>query len=145
MGKYKSLEEILGQDAAELTALQQGEFVTAKLGPVPFTALSNADYKQAKKDCFKMVKNGTGGLDPEVDSDLLMLRVIQAAVAKDARSTFTFLDKQLLTKLKVITGDQVVEALLMPGEIVNFAVDVQALSGFGPVAAAESEKAVKNS
>lgn len=145
MGKYKTLDEILGQDAAELTALQQGEFNTAKLGVVPFTALGHDEYKQAKKDCFKMVPDGTGGMQPEVDDDKLMLRVVQAAVHKDERSTFTFQEKRLLEKLRVTTADQAIAILLSPGEILNFAVAVQGISGFGKQAQVDNEKTVKNS
>jgi len=145
MSKFITLEEILGRDAAELTALQKSEFDTEKLGLVPFTAIGHDEYKQAKKDCVKLVPDGTGGMNPEVDDDKLMLRIVQSAVGKDDRSTFTFADKRLLEKLKVTTADQAAIALLSPGEIVNFAVAVQNLSGFGKKAQKANESAVKNS
>jgi len=145
MAKFITLDDVLGKDAAELTAAQEGEFMTVKLGLVPYTAIDHAEYKQAKKDCVKRVPDGTGAMVPEVDDDKLMLRIIQAAVAKDKRSTFTFLDKTLREKLGLTTGDEVTAALLKPGEILNFAVAVQGLSGFGNRSQIENEKAVKNS
>ena len=145
MSKFITLEDVLGKDAAEPTELKKSELTSATLGLIPFTALEHAEYKQAKKDCVKFVPDGTGGMQPEVDDDKLMLRVIQAAVNKDDRSTFTFQDKRLLEKLKLTTGDQATAALLNPGEIVNFAVAVQNLSGFGKQAQKANEAAVKNS
>lgn len=150
MSKFTSLDLILNKDVQELTALQEGEFHTEKIGTIPFTALDHAEYKQAKKDCFKMVraadeKGRKGKMVPDLDDDLLMVRVIIAAVNKDKRSDFTFANKQLLEKLGVATADAVVSKLLSPGEIVNFAMDIQELSGFGDGAEEELEEEVKNS
>ncbi|HMM21075.1 MAG TPA: hypothetical protein PKA10_10075 [Selenomonadales bacterium] len=142
---YVSLEDVLGRDSDELTAIKQGEFPSEKLGLIPFSALANPEFKQAKRDCVKMTANGAGGMTPEVDDDKLMLRIIVAAVGKDRRSTFTFADKALLAKFGVAGAEQVVEKLLSPGEISRFAIAVQTVSGFGPQAARENEEAVKNS
>lgn len=142
---YISLEDILGRDTEELASIRQGEFESEKLGLIPFSALANPEFKQAKRDCVKMVPNGTGGMTPEVDDDKLMLRIIVAAVGKDPRSTFTFADKALLAKFGVVSAEQAVEKLLSPGEISRFAIAVQNVSGFGPQAAKENEETVKNS
>ncbi|GKU79288.1 hypothetical protein [Paenibacillus sp. L3-i20] len=153
--KYFSLEDVLGKDATELTAVKQGEYEVDKLGEVPFTALNNTEYKQIKKDCIKMTPNGTGGMEPEVDEDKMMSRVVIAAVDKDTRTNFTFASKALLDKLTaanakegkppVTTADEALSVLLSPGEIMNFAVKVQNSSGFGQKAAKETQEAVKNS
>lgn len=143
--KFISLEEVLGRDTDDLTAVKVGEFKSEKLGAVPFTALDYAEYKQIKKDCVRMVPNGTGGMEPEVDDDKMMVRVIIRAVDKDQRSSFTFANKQLLEKLGVVTADDVTAKLLSPGEIINFAVAIQNESGFGQRAAKEAQDKVKNS
>jgi hypothetical protein len=143
--KFVTLEDILGKDQAELTALAQGEYETSKLGTVPFTALSHEEYKQAKKDCMKMVPNGTGGMVPDLDDDALMIKVIVAAVDKDERSSFTFANKALREKLGVLTADAVAAKLLAPGEIFKMAIEIQNISGFGEKAAKEVKDAVKNS
>jgi hypothetical protein len=153
--KFISLEDILGKDAAELTAIKQGEFEVDKLGDVPYTAIDSVEYKQIKKDCVKMTPNGTGGMEPEVDDDKMMARVVIAAVHKDTRSNFTFASKALLDKLTeanakegkppVTTADEAISILLSPGEIINFAVKIQSDSGFGQKAAKETQEAVKNS
>ncbi|WP_336786559.1 phage tail assembly chaperone [Paenibacillus sp. MMO-177] len=143
--KFISLEDVLGRDAAELTAVKQGEYETDKLGAVPYTALDHAEYKQIKRDCVKMTPNGTGGMEPDVDDDKMMARVVIAAVNKDQRSTFTFANKELLAKLGVTTADEALAKLLSPGEIINFAVAVQNDSGFGQKAAKATQEAVKNS
>lgn len=143
--KFLSLEDILARDTDELVAIKEGEFESEKLGLIPFSALSNPEFKVAKRECVKMVPNGTGGMVPEVDDDKLMLRVIVTAVHKDKRSTFTFMEKALLEKFGVVSADQVVEKLLSPGEISRFAVAVQNVSGFGPQAQKEVKEQVKNS
>jgi len=143
--KYVTLEDILGKDLAELTALAKGEFATEKLGVIPFTALDHTEYKQAKKDCMKIVPNGTGGVVPDLDDDKLMLKTIIAAVDKDDRSSFTFANKQLLEKLGVATADAAVAKLLSPGEIFKMAIEIQNISGFGQKAQEELKEAVKNS
>lgn len=145
MSKFVTLEAILGKDQEVLTALKQGEYQTEKLGLLPFSAVDHDEYKQAKKDCLKMVKDGTGGMVPDLDDDKLMIKVIVAAVDKDKRSNFTFADKQLIGKLGVITADQAVATLLSPGEIYNLAMEVQTISGFGAKAKANLEEEVKNS
>jgi hypothetical protein len=143
--KYVSLEDILGKDTEALTAVRQGEFETEKLGVIPFTALNHTEYKQIKRDCVRMVPNGSGGMEPEVDDDKMMVRVIIRAVDKDERSSFTFANKQLLDKLGVTTADEAVAKLLSPGEVINFAVEVQNASGFGQRASKEARDTVKNS
>lgn len=153
--KFISLEDVLGKDAAALTAVKQGEYEVEKLGAVPYTAINQAEYKQIKSDCVKMVPNGTGGMEPEVDDDKMMARVVIRAVDKDTRSNFTFASKALLEKLTeanakegkppVTTADEAISLLLPPGEIIKFAVEVQNASGFGPKAAKATQEAVKNS
>lgn len=142
--KFVTLEDILGKDSAELTALNKGEFDTDKLGLLPFTAVDHAEYKAAKKDCMKMVKDGTGGMTPELDDDKLMIRLVVAAVDKDDRSSFTFADKALLAKLGVVTADGAVGKLLSPGEIYKLAVEIQNISGFGEKVKEEVKEEVKN-
>lgn len=143
--KFISLEEVLGKDTEALTAVKQGEFESEKLGLIPYTALDQPEYKQIKKDCVRMIPNGTGGMEPEVDDDKMMVRVVIRAVDKDKRSSFTFANKELLAKLGVTTADEAVAKLLSPGEIINFAVAVQNDSGFGQRAAKEAQDKVKNS
>ena len=145
MSKYATLEMILGKDNTDLTAVEQGEFTTKKLGVIPFTAVEHPEYKLAKKDCMKMVPTGTGGMQPELDDDKLMIKVIIEAVDKDQRSTFTFANKELIKKLGLSTADEVVAKLLSPGEIMRFAMEVQNVSGFGPQAQKELADDVKNS
>lgn len=145
LNKFTSLEDILGKDAEVLTALKTGEFYTAKLGLLPFTAIDQTEYKNAKKDSMKMVPNRTGGMEPDLDEDKLMALVVIAAVHKDQRSTFSFASKALLEKLGVVTAVDVLAKLLAPGEIQNFAIEVQTASGFGPKAQKEVEDDVKNS
>lgn len=145
---YTSLDLILGKDKKELEALQQGEFTSQKVGVIPYTALSHGEYKQSKKECLTMTKVETGRkskMVPDLDDDKLMIRVIIAAVDKDDRSDFTFANKGLLKHLGVTTADQVVAKLLAPGEIVNLAMDIQELSGFGDEADEELKDEVKNS
>lgn len=141
---FITLEDILGKDQAELTALAMGDFETSKLGVIPFMALNHAEYKAAKKDCMQMVPNGTGGMVPDLDDDKLMIKVIIAAVDKDERSSFTFANKQLIEKLGVVTAEAAVAKLLSPGEIFKMAIEVQNLSGFGEKAVKETKDAVKN-
>jgi hypothetical protein len=145
MSKFINLEDILTKEVEVLTALKKNEITAEKLGLIPVTAIDSPEYKQIKKDCMKMVPNGTGGMYPEVDDDKMMIRVIIAAVDKDERSNFTFANKQLLDKLGVTTADDAVTKLLSPGEIVNAAADIQDLSGFGQKAKKAQEAEVKNS
>lgn len=142
---YLSLEDILGKDTAELTALVEDEFETTKLGPVPFTAIDHDEYKQAKRDCVKITPDGNGGVKTDVDDDRLMVKLVILAVDKDKRSSFTFANKALLEKLGVRTAEGAVSKLLPPGEIVNFAVKIQNASGFGKKKQKEDSEAVKNS
>ena len=137
---YLTLEDILGKDEADLTAVAQGEFQTAKLGLLPFSAIDQLEFKQAKKDCTIKHKDRT----EEVDGDRLALLVIIKAVDKDKRSNFTFADARLLQKLNVHTAEAAVVKLLSPGEIYKMADEIQDLSGFGPKAEQEIEEAVKN-
>lgn len=143
--KFVSLEEILGKDAQELSQIKEGAFDVEKLGAVPYSALDHTEYKACKKDCMKMVPNGTGGMVPELDDDKLMIKVILAAVNKDARSSFTFMNKKLLDKLGVVSADDAVVALVAPGEVFRWAVDIQNLSGFGQKAKKALTEEVKNS
>jgi hypothetical protein len=144
--KYSlSLEDVLGKDDKELTALKKDDFETEKLGVVPFTAIEHEEYKQAKKDCMKMVPDGTGGMQPDLDDDKLMSKIIIAAVGKDDRTNFTFANKELLKKLGVATAEAAVGKLLSPGEIYRLAMKVQNLSGFGQPAKKQAEDEVKNS
>lgn len=143
--KYATLEDILNTDNDNLTKLDTGEYEVDKLGVIPFTAIDHAEHKQIKKDCMKMVPNGTGGMVPELDDDKLMLEVIVTAVDKDPRSNFTFANKGLLDKLGVTTANAAVGLLLKPGEIFNMAIEIQNLSGFGEKAKKEVKDAVKNS
>lgn len=153
--KFLSLEDILGMDGAVLKAVPQGEFETEKLGLVPFTAIDYPEYKQAKKDCIKFTPDGTGGINTEIDDDKLMVKIVIDAVNKDDRSNFSFANKALLDKLseadasgvkrEIRTAEAAVGVLLSPGEIVNFAVAVQNLSGFGKKKDKENSEAIKNS
>jgi hypothetical protein len=142
---FLSLEDILGKDTAELRAVAAGEFETEKLGLIPYSAITYPEYKQAKKDCVKVEPDGSGGLKTEIDDDRLMIKIVLAGVTKDTRSNFTFANKALLEKLDVATAEAAVGVLLSPGEIVNFAVAVQNISGFGKKKAKEDADAIKNS
>lgn len=141
---FLTLEDILGRDNEELKAVPQGEFETEKLGMVPFSALTYAEYKQAKKDCVKFVPDNSGGINTEIDDDRLMVKVVILGVDKDKRSNFTFANKALLEKLDVVTAEGAVGELLSPGEIVKFAVAIQNASGFGKKKQKEDSEAVKN-
>lgn len=143
--KFVSLEDVLGRSEEELKALKTGEFETAKLGVIAFTAIEQHEYKQAKKDGVIQVPDGTGGMRKDIDDDKMMVKVILAAVAKDTRSTFTFANKDLLTKLGVGSADGVVTKLLSPGEILRMAVEIQDLSGFTDKIQKQAEVDVKNS
>ncbi len=142
---FLTLEDILGKDANDLKAVPQGEFETEKLGTVPFTALTYAEYKQAKKDCVKYTADGSGGIKTDIDDDRLMVKVVLLGVDKDARSNFTFANKALLEKLDVVTAEAAAGVLLSPGEIVNFAVAIQNASGFGKKKQKEDSEEIKNS
>lgn len=142
---FVSLEQILGTDVEALTAIKEGDYPTEKLGLLPFQALTQAEYKQAKKDCMKYVKNGKGGMELDFDDEKLKVRIVALAVDKDKRSSFTFMSKALLEKLGVVTADHAIEKLLSPGEIHNIAMEIQDLSGFGEKAQKDNEEAVKNS
>lgn len=143
VASFLSLEDVLGLDTDKLTAVAQGTFDTEKLGTIPFSAIDYSEYKQAKKDCMQItVKDGV--VNTTVDDDKLMIKIILLGVDKDTRSNFTFASKALLEKFDVHTADAVVGTLLSPGEIVNFAVAIQNLSGFGPKKVAKDAEAVKN-
>lgn len=143
--KFISLEEILGKDNQDLVTVTQGEFETDTLGVIPYESIDYDEYKMMKKACMKMVPNGSGGMQPQLDDDRLMMLVVIEAVDKDRRSSFTFRNKELLAKLGVQTDEGVAKKLLKPGEILNFAVAVQNDSGFGKKAQKEQSDAVKNS
>ncbi len=141
---FLTLEDVLGLDNDKLTAVATGEFETEKIGVIPFSAIDYTEYKQAKKDCMRITVED-GAVQTNVDDDKLMIKIILLAVDKDTRSNFTFASKALLEKLGVVTADAVVGKLLSPGEIVNFAVAVQNLSGFGAKKQKQDADAVKNS
>lgn len=150
MKNFVTLDAILSKDNEALALINQGEFESQKLGCIPFTAISHDEYKTAKRSCMSFVKQKGGRMAPEMDDDKLMVLVIVAAVDKDTRSDFTFASKKLFDKLKaagleVNTAEGAVKALLSPGEIHNFAIEVQDTSGFGPQAAAEDAEEIKNS
>lgn len=142
---FISLEAILGRENDELSPITLGEFETNKLGTIPFASVDYDQYKIMKKSCMKMVPNGTGGMQPELDDDRLMLLLVIEAVDKDTRTNFTFRNKELLAKLGVVTDEGAAKKLLKPGEILNFAVAIQNASGFGKQAKKEKSEAVKNS
>lgn len=150
MGQFTKLDTILSKDTEELTSLKKGEYETEKLGLLPYTAIDHNEYKAAKKQCVKMIPDGTGGMEPDVDDDKLMVKIIIEAVDKDDRTDFSFANKKLLDKLDketdkdVIKAEQAVSMLLAPGEIYNMAVKIQNLSGFGKKAKKEKEEEVKN-
>ncbi|EIW19911.1 MULTISPECIES: phage tail assembly chaperone [Pelosinus] len=148
--QFITLDEILTKDNAALATVKQSEFESDKVGLIPFTAISHDEYKAAKKSSMSFVKQKGGRMAPEMDDDKLMVLVIIAAVDKDTRSDFTFASKKLFDKLKaagleVNTAEGAVKALLSPGEIHNFAIEVQDTSGFGPKTAAEDAEEIKNS
>lgn len=142
---FLSLKDVLGRNKDELTSVKLDSFETEKLGVVPFSSIEFEENKQIKKDCMKMIPNGTGGMTPDLDDDKMMIRVIVAAVDKDQRSDFTFANKELLAHLGVTTADEAVQKLLSPGEIYRFAMKVQDASGFTDKAKKEQKDAVKNS
>jgi hypothetical protein len=152
MGKIISLEDILGRNQEELTALKRGTFTAEKLGTVAFCEIDQPEYKTIKKDCMKMVpdpKGGRGAMTPELDDDKLMLKLVVAAVDKeskqpDARSNFTFANKQLLEKLGVVAADQAAAKLLSIGEIYQAAMGIQEVCGFTDKAQEEEAEEIKN-
>ena len=144
VASFLTLEDILGRDTDALTAVAKGTFDSEKLGTIPFCAIDYTEYKQAKKDCLQ-ISVQDGAVNTQVDDDKLMVKIILLAVDKDERSNFTFASKALLEKLAVHTADAVVGKLLSPGEIVNFAVAIQNLSGFGKKKAEQDAKDIKNS
>ena len=141
---FVTLQLVLGTDKETLTAAKQGIFPCEKLGLVPFTALTDEEFKAARNDCKVPVPDGTGGMKIEVDDDKFMKRLIVKTVDKDTRSDFTFANKDLLKHLDVVTADQAVGKLLAPGEIVEFAVEIQTAMGFGKKAEQQVEADVKN-
>jgi len=141
---FTSLDMILTKDTEELTSLKTGEFESEKLGLIPYTAIDHPEYKRNKRDCVKLIPDGSGGRKPDVDDDKLMVRLVIDAVDKDNRSDFTFANKKLLEKLNVVSAEKAVSKLLQPGEIYEFAMDIQDLSGFGKRARKKQEEEVKN-
>lgn len=143
---FLSLEDILSRDTKSLEELPQSEFHVEKLkGKVPWTAVDQAEYKAAKKGCFN-IKQGGKGKKPEMDfdDDKLKVRLIIEAVDKDKRSDFTFANKQLLEKLGVVSAEQAVEKLVSPGEIHNWAVEIQDAAGFSGESQEEAAEDIKN-
>lgn len=145
MGNYITLDTILSKDVNDLSAVKLGEFETENLGAIPYASISFEENKEIKRDCVTMVPDGTGGMQPKVDDDKMIVRLIVKAVAKDTRSDFTFADKKLINHLGVITADQAVEKLLSPGEIYRMGMAIQQASGYGKKAQKEAKDAVKNS
>jgi len=141
MKKYITMEDILGKDSNELLVEKQGEFKTERVGVIAYACPENDELAKMRKDCRVYDKHG----DWEVDSEKLMVRLIVTAVDKDKRSTFTFANKELLTKLGVVTADAAVQKLLLPGEINEMAAQIQTDMGFGKKAEDERAETVKNS
>jgi Phage XkdN-like tail assembly chaperone protein, TAC len=139
-----SLSDILSKDADQLKALETGEFTSKKLGEIPFTAIDNDEFKDAKSKSMKQVPNGTGGMRPEVDDSKMQALIIISAVKKDTRSDFTFADKSLQKHLGVETAIGALNQLLSPGEVMRFAGKIQDVSGFTEEAAKEQADEVKN-
>lgn len=151
MSKYVSLDDILGKKAEDLTAVKRGEITTEKLGTIPFCELNHVEYKRIKKDCMKQVPDtkSRGAYVSELDDDKLMVQLVIKAVDKesqlpDARSNFTFANKELLAKLGEVTAEGAAEKLLSIGEIYNAAMDIQDLCGFTEKAAQEKADEIKN-
>ena len=144
--EFISLEHVLGKKDEELAALAMDTIDAERLGgKLPITALSNAEYKQIKKDCISYVKSGKNGrMQPQVDDDRLMVEAVVAAVHKDTRSNFTFRSQELLQKLGVVSAAAAAEKLLLPGEITRGAMAVQDLSGFSEKADEERREEIKN-
>lgn len=143
---FLNLNDILGRDNEELTKLETGEFFVAKLqGKVPWTAITQPEYKAAKKGCLN-IKKAKRGQQPEMDfdDDKMKVRLIIEAVDKDTRSDFSFANKQLLDKLGVMSAEQALEKLVSPGEIHNWAVEIQDASGFSDNAQEETAEDIKN-
>lgn len=145
--QFVSLEDVLGKNAEELTAVTLGEIDAKKLGgKLPVASFDNKEFSQIKKDCTTYVKSGKNGrMLPEIDEDKLMVEVIVAAVHNDTRSDFTFRNPQLLEKLGVISAAEAAGILLSPGEIQRGAMEVQEISGFNTGAEEERAEEVKNS
>lgn len=148
---FTTLDKVLAINDSDLAKLKKGEFETEKLGLLPYTAIDHNEYKKAKRECIKMIPDGTGGMEADIDDDKLMVKLIIEAVDKDDRSDFSFANKQLLAKLNkafpdkdIVTAEQAVAALLSPGEIYNMAIEIQNLSGFGKKAQKKIEEEVKN-
>lgn len=143
---FLSLDDILSRDKKELDQLPQGEFWVSRLGgKVPWTTVTQPEYKAAKKGCLN-IKPGKRGQKPEMefDDDKLKVRLIIEAVDKDTRSDFSFANKQLLDKLGVVTAEQAVDTLVNPGEIHNWAVEIQDAAGFSDSAQEEAADDIKN-
>ncbi|TVX92224.1 phage tail assembly chaperone [Paenibacillus agilis] len=143
---FLSLDDILTRDTKDLAKLPQGEFFVTKLqGKVPWTTVDQPEYKAAKKGCFKL-KPTKKGQKPEMDfdDDKLKIRLIIEVVDKDPRSDFTFASKPLLEKLGVTTAEQAVERLVSPGEIHNWAMEIQETAGFSDEAQEEAAEDIKN-
>jgi len=138
---FLSLDVVLGRNTLELAELPTGEFYVSRLGGlVPWTAIDQNEYKNAKKGCLTLKAAGKGRQDVEFDDDKMKVRLIVAAVDKDKRSDFSFASKQLLDKLteasvakggdKINTAEQAVAFLVSPGEIHDWAMDIQDAAGF---------------
>ncbi|MEK4879337.1 phage tail assembly chaperone [Paenibacillus sp. FSL R5-0908] len=143
---FLNLADILGRDTAELSKLETGEFPVAKLGgSIPWTAITQPEYKDAKKGCLHIKKGKRGqAQDMEFDDDKMKVRLIITAVDKDKRSDFSFANKQLLDKLGVISAEQALELLVNPGEIHNWAIEIQDASGFSSESQDEVADDIKN-
>lgn len=140
-----TLEQVLGKDKEELTALKTSEFYAEKLnGDILYTEIEADEHKQNKRDSTHMVQDGTGGMVSDIDEDKLMIKVIITAVNKDKRSDFTFADKRLLAHLGVSTAEGAVKKLLSIGDIYNFATAIQNISGFGTKQEKKDKEDVKN-
>lgn len=146
MSTFLTLNDILSRETRELDLLPQREFFVEKLqGSICWTTVDQKEYKQAKKGCF-IIKPAKKGQKPEMDfdDDKLKVRLIVEAVDKDKRSDFTFASKQLLEKLGLTTAEQAVEKLVSPGEIHNWAMEIQDTAGFSSEAEQEAADDIKN-
>lgn len=149
---YASLNDVLGLDTDKLTHLEESEFETKKLGLIPFTEIEPGEYADMKKECYKTKVSGgrkNQNVEMDFDDEKLKVMLIINAVDKDKRSDFTFANGALIQKLSkkdpnVVTAVDAVRKLLSIGEINNWAIDIQEISGIGEEAKEEVVETIKN-
>lgn len=150
---YATLNDILGLDTDVLTTLETSEFTSKKLGVIPYTEVEPGEYAGMKKKAYKTKVSGSGrknqNVEMDFDDELLKVMLIIEAVEKDKRSDFTFASKALIEKLSkkddnVVTAVDVVRKLLSIGEINDWAIDIQDISGITEQAKEEQVEAIKN-